>query len=150
MDNSVSHGWRSLRLWFGRLERLDLAVMAPIGEVNHQADKQPNNQPSPVHPAQLVHHVAVGNDAENRYQWHPGSPKRPGLIGISAAQHHHGNGDDHEGKQRADVNHSAYIINGSNCAYNAGQQPDKNGVLPRSTKLGMDGSEKLAWQQAII
>ena len=46
-----------------RLQLLYTAVMAAVGEVNHQADDQPDDQAGPVHPAELVHHVAVEEDA---------------------------------------------------------------------------------------
>src|ERR1700687_5052477 len=64
------------------------AVITVVGEVDDQSDDQPDNQARPVDPAQLVHHIAIKEDAENRHQRNPRRAKRPGLLWIGAAQDH--------------------------------------------------------------
>src|SRR6266576_6313889 len=71
-----------------RLPVADAAVVTAVSEINHQSNHQPDDQASPVYPAEFVHHVPVEQDAENRDDRNPGGTERPRLTGIRAAQDH--------------------------------------------------------------
>ena len=43
---------------------LALAVVAAVGEIDYQADRQPDDEAGPVDPAEVNHHVDVDGDAE--------------------------------------------------------------------------------------
>src|SRR5579885_3437837 len=76
------------------LRVLHFAVIPAVGEIDDQADNKPDNEPRPVDPAQLVHHVAVKADTQEGNDGHPRSTERPGLLGIGIAQDHHRDADD--------------------------------------------------------
>ena len=59
---------------------LDAAVVAAVGEIDHQPDDQPDDQPRPVDPAELVHHVAVEEDAQDGHERHPRRAERARLA----------------------------------------------------------------------
>src|SRR5260370_33987370 len=74
------------------------AVLPPIQKVHDQTDRQPNNQSCPVHPSQLVHHVPIEKDTENRNKRNPGRAERARLCWIRMPQHHHSHTNDDEGQ----------------------------------------------------
>src|SRR4029077_18859817 len=43
----------------------DATVVAAVSEINYQSDDQPNDEAGPVHPPELVHHVAVEQDSKH-------------------------------------------------------------------------------------
>src|SRR5579862_4354125 len=47
------------RLWLFSQGFLQPAVMPAVSEINHQTDDQPTNEPSPVDPAEFIHHVTI-------------------------------------------------------------------------------------------
>src|SRR5579863_8097472 len=67
---------------------LDAAVVAAVAEIDEEADYQPDNQASPVDPAEFVHHVAVESDAQDRDEGNPRSAEGARLIWIGFAQNH--------------------------------------------------------------
>ena len=105
---------------------------------------------SPVDPAQLVHHVAVEDDAQDRNQRHPGRPKRPGLAGIGLPQHHD--------RTHTITNASSVpmftILPMSSIGVTlptiAASSPDQDRVLPRCAKARMNRGEELLRQQAVV
>ena len=50
------------------------AVVTAVSEIDHQPDAEPNDQPRPVDPPEVVHHITVKEDSENRHN-------RPALAG---------------------------------------------------------------------
>src|SRR6516225_5840092 len=58
------------------------AVVAPVCEVHHQTDDQPDNESRPVYPAQLVHHVAIEDYAHDGHEGHPRRAERTRLPWI--------------------------------------------------------------------
>src|SRR5258708_40044062 len=59
---------KQVLLWLGVA---DAAVVTAVSEINHQSDRQPDEQTGPVDPGEFVHHVAVEEDAENRHDRKP-------------------------------------------------------------------------------
>src|SRR5208337_5599038 len=105
------------RLWrVARGQRLHPAVFLAVSEVHEQSDYQPDNQAGPVDPSQLVHHVAVGDHAEDRHERYPRRPEGPRLAGIGAPQHHHRNRHDHKRQERPDVHHLADVVDRGHAA----------------------------------
>src|SRR5882757_2591179 len=86
------------------------AVITAVGEIDDQANRQPDDQARPVDPAKLVHHVAIENDAENWHQGNPGRAERPRLLGIGATQDHDGDTHHYECQQRANVEYFSVVI----------------------------------------
>src|SRR5712691_371571 len=76
----------------------DPAVITTVSKINHQSDDQPNNEAGPVHPPELVHHVAVEQDSKNWHDRHPWCTEGARLIGISATEKHYGDAHNHEGQ----------------------------------------------------
>ncbi len=66
----------------------------------------------------------------------------PGRVG--AAQDEHGDADDDEGQQGADVDHLADVVDGGDAAHDPGQQPDQDGIFAGGAESGMDVGEKFA------
>ena len=126
------------------------AVVPAVGEIDDQADDQPDDQARPVDPAELVHHVAVEEDAQNRNDRHPRRAERARLAGIGAAQNHHGDAHDDERQQRADIHHFSDVVDGRDAADDRGQQADQDGVLVRRAELRMDRGEEFLRQQAVV
>src|SRR5271165_3051336 len=131
-------------------QALHPAVMPAVSEVNHQPYDQPHNQPGPVHPAQLVHHVAVEQDAHDRNEWYPRRAERAVLCGVLVPQNHDCDAHDDERQQRTDVHHLANVVDRSQAADDGRQQPNQHSVLVRGAELGMNGGEEAARQQAVI
>src|SRR5579862_9138257 len=94
--NRLNASPRSLLPPRGREIRLDPAVFLAIGEINHQANHQPDNQARPIDPSEFVHHVSIEQDTQNGYDGDPGSTEGTGLRRIRVAQHHYGDTDDDE------------------------------------------------------
>ena len=80
-----SHGMplRGLLPWRagGRFQG-ETAVVPAVTEVHDEANHQPHDQPQPVNPPQLVHHVSVEANAQNWHQRHPWGPKWPRMSGV--------------------------------------------------------------------
>src|SRR5439155_1831341 len=67
-------------------QRLYMAMVTTVSEVDHQADGQPDDESCPVDPSQLVHHVAVGENSYNRHKCHPGHAECPSLSWVGPPQ----------------------------------------------------------------
>ena len=78
-----SHG---LRLW-GSI--LDATVVPTVTKVNEQADNQPYDQPRPIDPAQLQHHVAVEEYPQDRHERHQRRVEGARLARVGLAQDNH-------------------------------------------------------------
>src|SRR6267378_2012156 len=126
------------------------AVITAIGEINDQANRQPNDQARPVDPAKLVHHVAIENDAENRYQRNPRRTERPRLLGIGAAQDHDGDTHHYECQQCANVDHFSDVIDWRDATNDSGQQTDQNGIFVWCAELWMNRGKEFPRKQAIV
>ena len=57
-------------------------MVPAIGEVDDQADDEPDDQARPVPNSQLEHHVAVHENAEHGNERNPRRTERPGLAWI--------------------------------------------------------------------
>src|SRR6266704_5898656 len=128
----------------------DPAVITAVSEINHQADHQPDDEPGPVHPPELVHHVAVEQDSKNWYDRHPWCTEGARLIGVGVAQNHDGDAYNHEGQQRPDVDHLSDVIDWCHAANDGCQQTNKHGVLVRCAEFRMDCRKEFLRQEAVV
>src|SRR5580704_19025625 len=76
------NAWSARGLFLSSLQSLHPAVLLAVCEINHQPDHQPDDQSRPIDPTQFVHHVAVGDYAEDWDQWHHGVRKGRGWPGF--------------------------------------------------------------------
>src|ERR1700722_9704817 len=90
---------------------LNPAVMSAIAEVNHQANSEPDDQPRPVNPPELVHHIAIEKDAQHWNKRNPRRAERTRLFRIRFAQHHDRYTNNDERENRPDVDHLSNNIN---------------------------------------
>src|SRR2546423_10334243 len=138
------NSWLSARS-LSRVDGLYAAMLLSVGEVDHQPNHQPNNQPRPVDPPELVHHVAVGDHAEDRDQGHPRSAKGTVQLRMGAPQNQHSDRDDDERKQRSNINHSSNVIDGSQAANYGRYQSDTNRVLPWRSEFRLNRRKEPLW-----
>src|ERR1700690_2186359 len=68
------------------LQRLHLAVLAPVGEVDHQPDHQPDKEPQPVGPAEAVDHRTADDHARGRDERNRRDSEGPRQIRTPATQ----------------------------------------------------------------
>src|ERR1700690_3284581 len=134
----------------GAVVLLDAAVVAAVGEIDHQADGEPDNEAGPIDPAEFVHHVAVEEDAEDRNQRHPRSAEGAVLAWIRAAKDEYGDADDDESEKRADIHHAADVVDGNCTADEGGEDADENRVLVRRAEFRMNRGEEFPWEQAVV
>src|SRR5437899_13016302 len=114
-------------------------MLSTISEINHQTDDQPGDQPRPVDPPQLVHHIAVYHDSEDRHHGHPGRAERTRLAGIDTAQHKDRYAHDDKRQERPDVHHFSDVIDRNHTDDDRRKQTDANDVLLTRAELRMDG-----------
>src|SRR6266404_4012949 len=163
LDPDVRASWGAAMLRrYKRFLRLGLwhvanpAVLYTVGEIHDQPDNQPDDQACPVYPTQLVHHVAVEQNAKKRHHRqpaaheNPGCAERPRLIGTLDSQHSDSNTNHNEGQQRADVHHLSDLVDGRNTAYDGCKDSDQYCVFVRSAEFRMNGREEFLWQQTVI
>ena len=74
-------------------------VVPAVGEVDNQADSQPNDEPHPRRPRQRIHQVAARKYPQDRDHRDQGGPERSSQTGLLAAQHNDPAADQHESKQ---------------------------------------------------
>src|ERR1700687_4823510 len=121
----------------------DFAVVPAITEINQQSNDQPGNQASPIDPSELVHHVAVADDSQDRHEREPGRTEGSRLPWIGAPNNHHRDAHDAKGKQRPYVHHSSDIFNRCNAANDRRQKSNENRVFVRRAKTGVYGGKEL-------
>ncbi len=72
------------------------------------------------------------------------------LAGIGLPQHHHGDADEDEREQRADIDHVADIFDRRDAADNCCDQSDENRVFVGSAECGMNRGEEFGRQKAVV
>jgi hypothetical protein len=97
-------------------------MVSTVSEIDYQADQQPNNEPGPIHPAKLVHHVSIKQDAKDWHYRDPRGPEWARLFRIFVAQHKNCNTNNYECKQGTDIHHLPNVIDGGHASDSSGQQ----------------------------
>ena len=98
-----------------------VAVVAAVAEIDDQSDDEPGDQSNPVDRAELIDHIAVKRDPENRHERDQGSTERASLLRVRAAKHHDRDANEDESKQGADVDHLAEVVDGDQAADDCGE-----------------------------
>jgi hypothetical protein len=89
---------------------LHSAVIAAIAEIHKETKHQPDDQPGPVHPPELVNHVTVECDPKQQDCRYARRTEGTGLRGIGVSQYDYTRADDHEGEQCANVYQLVQIL----------------------------------------
>src|SRR5882757_6836962 len=100
---SIRHGGRAFRRGRRCIERLHLAVPDSIGEVEHKADRQPDEQTQPVRPTEAIDHRTADYDSCGRNERDGGHLKGALKVWAFAPQDPDSDTYKNEGKQRADT-----------------------------------------------
>src|SRR6266566_7644778 len=77
------------------------AVMTAVRKVDHQADRQPDNEAQPVFSWQGKHQHQTTQNSEDRHNRTQGCAKRTAHFGMSAPHDQDSRADDHEREQGA-------------------------------------------------
>src|SRR5580692_2891078 len=77
--------------------------LAAVREIDHQADRQPNEKPDPRFERQTQHQQEAAKDRQHRKKRNPRYAKDSLVIRLRAAQKDHAGGDHHKSEQRANV-----------------------------------------------
>ena len=123
------------------------AVLAPVGEVDDEADQQPDQEPQPVVRRQREHEHQAGEDAQDRDDRDPRAAEGPVGVGVLLAHDEHGRADDHEGEERADVGQVEQRVERQEAREQDHEEADQDRRLPRGPELRVHvGEERLGDQ----
>src|SRR5258706_11391878 len=111
--------------WFGVTAEAKAAVMPAVCEIDDEPYDEPDQEPRPVDPTQLVHHVAVESDTQNRNGGHKRRAERPGVSRIGLAKHQYPRTHDHECEQGTDVHHLADVVDGRDAPHHSREDTDE-------------------------
>jgi hypothetical protein len=109
------------RRWFG-----NPAVMLAVGEVEDEADNEPDKQPHPVRPAETIDHRAAYDDAKDGDERRRRHAEAAFQLRTPHAHDPNPGAYENEGEQRSYARHFAYDIFGDECGENPCEDEKEN------------------------
>src|ERR1700733_7816276 len=131
---SSALGRRRMKSWMfisiRSTRRRELGAVAAIEEVDQQADEEPDEERGPCQDFEAHHEYDAEDDAEHGEDRTERGAKGAMAVGLAVAQDEHGDGDEYEGKQGADVGEirdSSNVEEAGRHAHHEPRDPGGNG-----------------------
>ncbi len=124
-------------------------MLAGVGEVDDQADEQPDDHDNPGDEGEVGHEVDGREDAQQGNQRDERRLEGPVHVGVANTENPDACGNDGEGEEGADIDQFSQLVDGQEGRHDGGESTEGDGGNPGGAEFGMDGGGPLG-QEAIL
>src|SRR5438105_5424366 len=140
--------WGTLRRSSTAFRACQLRMRSAVGEVDHEADRHPDDESLPRGAGKTGHHIAADENSENRHDRHKWGAKRSRQIGRAVAQRNHAPTHDDEGKQGSDRHQLPQQTNREESSHDRGNDAREDSRHVGCVEFRMNLAE-YRWQQTV-